>query len=195
MVMHRLIRGDTITAKRRNFSGNPPVFSDSHPTKSDWRWLPERIETPSMRAIIDSPGDEITSVDDGYVVVSRQVNTMSLEVASAAARRLIHQASASPLQEIMDRYPPHERETWSIQLAQARAFTADPNAETGMLDTLAEKRGQTRARTAARIIEKAAQFEAMAADVIGTQQAREDAIEAAEDVDGVLAVLQAEQLL
>lgn len=193
--VYRLVKGDTITAQRRPFTGNPPTFPDNHPTKSTWRWLPEVTEQPDLAPRVDSIGDPIEAIEDGEVVVRRQVNRMSLADAQSMARRLAHEAAAAALQAIMDRYPPHERETWTIQLAQARAFQDNPAAETGMMDILAQKRGQTRAEVATRIITKAAQFEALAAEAVGTQQAREDQVEAAVDVDGVIAILQAEQLL
>lgn len=66
-------------------------------------------------------------------------------------------------------YGSKERETWSEQLRQAKAYQADSNSATALLDGIASGRGITRAAMAQIIIDKAAIFAASAGEILGRQ--------------------------
>lgn len=66
-------------------------------------------------------------------------------------------------------YGSKERETWSEQLRQAKAYQADSDSATPLLDGIASGRGITRAAMAQIIIDKAAIFAASAGEILGRQ--------------------------
>ncbi|MGJ8619626.1 MAG: hypothetical protein ACSHWN_04785 [Methylophilaceae bacterium] len=88
--------------------------------------------------------------------------------------QLMHQITAGiPVDEIA---------SWDKQEAEARAYTADNNAVTPLIDALAAARGITKADLAGRIITKADLFATVSGQLIGTRQGLEDQLDAlAED--------------
>jgi len=91
--------------------------------------------------------------------------------------------------ELVTGYPEREIASWPQQEKEARAYLADPAASTPLLDALAAARGVTKDALAAKIVTKADQFAAAAGALIGKRQALEDAINAAQTVAGVEAVV------
>jgi len=73
-------------------------------------------------------------------------------------------------------YLPAERESWTIQEAEAQGYPANP---TPMLEGLAAARGITVATIVTRVLANAAAFKTAAAKIIGHKQARSDALAAA----------------
>lgn len=71
-------------------------------------------------------------------------------------------------------YPKYEIDTFPKQEAEARAFAADPNAATPLIDTLCANRGIDKAELAARIVAKANLFTEFCGAVIGYRQLLED---------------------
>lgn len=96
------------------------------------------------------------------------------------------------MQKITTGYPPNEITSWSKQETEARAYVADANAATPLLDALAEGRGLTKADLASRILYKADLFAAVSGQLIGKRQGLEDVLDAlpgeatAEDVEAVV---------
>lgn len=77
-----------------------------------------------------------------------------------------------------DAYSPTERETFSVQLAEATAWAADNTAETPMLDA-ARKAGEDKAAQVAKVIQNNAQHTAMLAErlkIIRNARAETDAM-------------------
>jgi hypothetical protein len=117
--------------------------------------------------------------------------TRPLAELAAAKRAAIRTAARSRLDAVLSEYPEHERLTWDRQQAAATAYRNDPSSVPALLQTLADKRGISVDDLAAKILDKAAAFEALAGEVVGTQQALEDQVRAAEaagDKAGVVAV-------
>lgn len=80
-------------------------------------------------------------------------------------------------------YPDSEVLSWSKQENEARAFVADANAATPLLDALATARGIGKADLAGRVIAKADTFAALSGALIGKRQGLEDQIAAATTKD------------
>jgi len=91
---------------------------------------------------------------------------------TAALERAYHTAIAA----ITSAYPASERETWSIQEAEARAWTADNSVATPFISALATARGLTVADLAPSIIIKADAFKALSAELIGKRKKLLDAL-------------------
>lgn len=68
-------------------------------------------------------------------------------------------------------YSREERETWSQQIAEAEAYTADGQVETPMLSIIAPPRGLTVAQMAALVLTLRAQFKSATAAILAAQAA------------------------
>lgn len=102
-------------------------------------------------------------VSEGVVFESPEVPPVTeATVRSEGARRLARIASP---------YAPQERETWHVQVEEAKAFTADPSTPTPMLTPIATARGQTVADFAAHVLAKNDAFAAACGAVLAAQAA------------------------
>jgi len=119
-------------------------------------------------------------VPDDVAVLSRRKEKQALEV---------NTSFELAMGELVTGYPEREIASWPQQEKEARAYLADPAASTPLLDALAAARGVTKDALAAKIVTKADQFAAAAGALIGKRQALEDAINAAQTVAGVEAVV------
>lgn len=84
---------------------------------------------------------------------------------------------------IADGYPMHERESWSVQLEEAKALQANPDAETPWLDACAASRGLDKTELARRVLEKDAAYRVISGNLSGIRQRHEDAIALLETVE------------
>ncbi|TDN50411.1 hypothetical protein [Azoarcus indigens] len=78
-------------------------------------------------------------------------------------------------------YPASERESWPIQISEARALLADAGAATPWIDAAAAARELDRAELAARIVAKDEAYRLVHGALTGVRQRIEDAITAAGD--------------
>lgn len=83
------------------------------------------------------------------------------------------------MQVIASGYPPSERESWPVQVSEARALLADAAAETPWIDAAASARGLTRVELATRIVNKDNAYRVVSGTLTGIRQAIEDQISAA----------------
>lgn len=113
----------------------------------------------------------------------------------AAAAALLAEAKAAKLAQLnaaaqahidraarLDQTPDFEVRTWALQAAEAKAWAADHNAPTPILDTIATARGVPAELLKQKALEKAQAFEQLTATVAGRRQAAEDRIHAATDM-------------
>lgn len=113
----------------------------------------------------------------------------------AAATVLLAEAKAAKLAQLnaaaqahidraahLDQTPDFEVRTWPLQAAEAKAWAADKTAATPILDTLATERGVPAELLKQKVLERAQDFEQLAATVAGQRQAAEDRIHAATDM-------------
>ncbi len=90
----------------------------------------------------------------------------------------INQAYTQAVADMVRGTPDFERESWPKQELEAKAYSADSNAPTPYVDTLALSRGIPRAVLLTKILEKVAQYEVAHAYLTGLRQAKEDALKA-----------------
>ena len=97
-----------------------------------------------------------------------------------------YSAAFAPIEAI---YPQEERETWPIQLEEARAVLADPGAETPMLSIMVAVRGkgESVAEFARAVMVNNAAYRQLAAYLTGLQQRMYAEVSALTDVDAILA--------
>ena len=84
---------------------------------------------------------------------------------------MVRAEGARRLALIGEPYSKEERETWPQQVEEAKAVSADVNAEAPLLARLAAPRGITVAQMAAAVIAKANAFASAAGDILAAQSA------------------------
>lgn len=94
----------------------------------------------------------------------------------------------------LDETPEFERETWSIQREEAKAWIADKSVETPTLATIAQMRGVPLDVLRQKAYEKAVVYQTVAAIVAGQRQAYEDRLAQAETLEQVQAIAVSYQL-
>lgn len=94
----------------------------------------------------------------------------------------------------LDETPEFERETWSIQREEAKAWMADNSVETPTLATIAQMRGVPLDVLRQKAYEKAVVYQTVAAIVAGQRQAYEDRLAQAETLEQVQAIAVSYQL-
>lgn len=112
----------------------------------------------------------------------------TLDEAKATALKAVNDRCALELEAVRAGYPDDEVQSWAKQESEARAYVADETATTPLLSAMSEARGVELAVLAAKVIEKADFFAVASGRAIGTRQACEDAIDAAQTVEEALAV-------
>lgn len=103
--------------------------------------------------------------------------TAKLSDLTAAAQACIDQVSGA------DKLPAAEVQSWALQAMEAKAWAADHNAATPILDTIAAARGVPADMLKQRALDKAVKYEYLCAAVIGQRQALQTRIEAAKTLD------------
>ncbi len=102
----------------------------------------------------------------------------SASAAIAAKLVTINAASDAEIASVSAGYPSGEVLSWPKQEAEARAWTADNQAVTPLLDSLAAARGISKAELTSRVIAKADLFAQVSGAIIGKRQGLEDQIDA-----------------
>lgn len=88
----------------------------------------------------------------------------------------------------LDETPEFERETWSIQREEAKAWNTDKRAETPTLALIAQMRGVPLDVLRQKAYEKAVTYQTVAAVVAGQRQAYEDRLNRAETLEQIRAI-------
>src|SRR5690606_16573151 len=92
---------------------------------------------------------------------------ITLEEAKAQKIAEINAAFEAHVSPVRDAYPESERETWHVQLREAMAYSADPQAETPLLSLIAMERNLSVAELVSRVLAKYEQFCAIVAPAVG----------------------------
>ena len=74
-------------------------------------------------------------------------------------------------------------QSWAVQAKEARAWSEAPDAETPVLNQIAQSRGIDPAELKATVLKKNTAYESLCATVAGKRQAIEKQIEAAKTID------------
>lgn len=131
-------------------------------------------------AYFQMPGGNIFLVESGReppagaIPIAAPVPTLQ-ELASAAMTQ-VNAEYTKRMGAIADAYPLHERESWSVQLQEARELQSNPAAQTPWIDQCAAQRGLSREVLAARIVAKDAGYRQISGFLSGVRQKHEDEI-------------------
>lgn len=91
--------------------------------------------------------------------------------------------------QIANPYPPSERESWPVQISEARELQADPAAITPWINAAADARGMDRAELAARIVALDTAYRTIHGALTGARQRIEGLIDAAaKDLAALVAI-------
>ena len=101
-----------------------------------------------------------------------------LQVERDRLHRLVNEQYAKRMSAVALPYPQYERESWPIQLQEAQALAADPEAATPWIDACAARRGLECSELAQRILAKDSAYRFISGQLTGARQAHEDAINA-----------------
>jgi hypothetical protein len=136
---------------------------------------------PDAVAISDADGEQISKATNrgDYNYVNGQLVFDAIGQLERDKNTEIDAAYKAAIGVVSDAYPSTERDSWTKQDAEARAWTADHAAVTPFLTALAAARGIPIADLAAKVLGKADAYVVYAAQTIGRRQARQDAIAAA----------------
>ncbi|EHN65124.1 hypothetical protein [Comamonas testosteroni] len=108
-----------------------------------------------------------------------------LQVERDRLHRLVNEQYAKRMSAVALPYPQYERESWPIQLQEAQALAADPEAATPWIDACATQRGLECSELAQRILTKDSAYRFISGQLTGARQAHEDAIEALQDLEAL----------
>jgi len=126
-------------------------------------------------------GSESDCEDNEVYSAVEPVLVPSAFAAMAAKLRDINTSCESEIAAISAGYPASEVLSWQKQEAEARAYTADAEAVTPLLDSLVATRGISKAELASRVITKADLFAQLSGAIIGKRQGLEDQLDAISD--------------
>lgn len=112
-----------------------------------------------------------------------------LDAAKAARMHEINAQSDRMADVLSATYPEFETKSWPMQLQEAKAVTADPNAPAPLLTAIAAQQNITVADLAGRVLTKAEQYAAAYGDLIGRRQAAQDNLTAATTPEAAAAVV------
>ncbi|WP_404463101.1 hypothetical protein LG331_09995 [Vreelandella aquamarina] len=120
----------------------------------------------------------------------RPAKTPAELLAEAQAAKLaeINDAYQSELDAVLNEYPNAETKTWDKQEAEARAWDADNEAPTPLLDAVAAGRNMDKAELVQRVLAKADAWIALSGQATGKRQSLEDEISKAKTLDALDAI-------
>lgn len=102
----------------------------------------------------------------------------TLRELASVAMTAVNTEYTKRMNAIAENYPVHERESWPVQLSEARDLQTDLNALTPWIDQCAAQRGMTREELATRILHKDAGYRQISGFLTGVRQKHEDEINA-----------------
>lgn len=147
-----------------------------------------RNDGKGWRAVSDASD---CTEDEFFSLTQPQRAEPSLEELKGIQSENINIAFEKAIQEVTSGYPTSEVKSWSKQETEARAYLANNNADTPLINALASSRSVDKADLVERIIAKADLFADISGTLIGRRQALEHALDAlpetatAEDVAGI----------
>lgn len=142
-----------------------PSFADDK--KTLWRngWVLEDIPSPEPETPPTIPG------------------------AKAAKQREIANAADIFLSSMAQEYGAYEKLTWDQQSLESDALLSDPESPAPLVRAIASARGMTALEMAGRIAANRAQWVALSGAVVGKRLAYQDALDAAQTVEEVAAIV------
>ena len=144
-----------------------------YPESERYAVLPDDLITVPQAdydaAMARTPGDTLDVANGRVVVVPKPAPTM--DELKAARLADISKDYGKAIAALQAGYPASEVLSWPKQEAEARAFVANPDATTPLLDALAATRGIDKVELTRRVILKADAFAQLSGAAIGRRQA------------------------
>lgn len=122
---------------------------------------------------IANEGHEPISEADALAILNPP---KALQELAAVAMAQVNAEYTKRMGAIADDYPLHERESWPVQLQEARELQTNPDAVTPWIDLCAAQRGLTREEFAGRIVTKDLAYRGVSGFLTGVRQKHEDEI-------------------
>lgn len=107
----------------------------------------------------------------------------------SAKRAEISGKADSFLSSLATEYGAYEKLTWDQQAIESDALLSDPDAPAPLVRAIASARGMTALEMAGRIAANRAQWVALSGAVVGKRLAYQDALDAAQTVEEVAAIV------
>lgn len=113
----------------------------------------------------------------------------SLADTKATKQRDISAAADAFLSSLSTEYGAYEKLTWDQQALESDMLISDPDAPAPLVRAIASARGMTALEMAGRIAANRAQWVALSGAVVGKRLAHQDALDAAQTVEDVAAIV------
>lgn len=163
-------------------------------TVKAWR-VPEAYRPGNLFIAVTLPGqpEDVPACNPADAVL---LGVLTLEPTEAATLAAAKAAKLAEVNEACERdgaallagYPESEIKTWPQQATEAAAHVADPDADTPLLDAIAQARGLTVDDLAGRVLTKETMYKAAAGGLLGKRQSLEDLIDVAATLEDVAAI-------
>lgn len=120
----------------------------------------------------------MSNIDFNQLVTAEQKQEQAVEKAATDKRREIERDFAGAVAQMTAGYPEDEVKSWDQQKEEARAFAADPDALTPLLDSMIATSGETKEDLTTLILDNADAFALFYGKALGVKRARIKALNA-----------------
>lgn len=153
------------------------------PVTKELAMINEAVATTKPLPAFDPAESRLQMVDGEWVVVAIPSEPPAPEpeppTLEELKQRLIGQVNLiynAKMSVIAVEYPQLERESWTVQIEEARRLIEDPASDTPWIDACASGRGITREDLAQRIVSKDLSYRQVSGSVTGARHRHEDQI-------------------
>jgi hypothetical protein len=149
----------------------------------------DKVGSLSDELTVIAPANEYCEWDGEKWIENQAKKAAAAEEKLNNAKRLLIKRINKESQEFIDNQsgaadlPDYEVQSWSLQSKEARAWAEDKNAETPILDKIADVRGISPIKLKEKVFEKQESYNAMLAAVIGQRQSLQNRIESAQTIE------------
>jgi hypothetical protein len=161
------------------YTGNPIELEEGED-------LPEN--SSKWKPVVNTEGHVAYFHSAGYWISAPDITKIDLALVRNAMLRRITDDFNYDVSQLSAQYPAGEQQSWTQQLAEAQALTANADAPTPLLTVLAIGRDTTVKELAQKIIEKSTAYHAALAEKIASYQKQRTAIDSATSTDQLPAV-------
>lgn len=162
----------------------------------DAAWWPEEDQSEPLPEHADYGAETLEPDETRKVVIVRRAVVpwsverfeQEIESVKAAKRQEAEVQYTARAERLASSYSQYERESWPVQLLEARAFVEDAQTETHWLDAASAARGITKADLAQRVIAMDTAYRQVHGALTGYRQKLVDQIDAAQDLDTLSAI-------
>lgn len=162
-----------------------PIQGGIQITQQEYEWALEQMLAGRAVAVVDG---ELKLAPEPEPEAPVEPPEPTLTDLKAAKLNEINAAYSAAVRVLASGYPDEERESWPVQIMEARALIDDSSADTPWIDSAANDRGITREVLADLIIAQDSAYRVIHGGLSGTRQRLRDAIENAQtpaDLDAI----------